>query len=215
MLAGTVITVNRKTCKLNNEEEPITEYWKPLMKISEMTMKGPDLSLQAEQFANKNKDHWYKHGKHIADIENYKVLQDGIYYSMWNDTTLIACCSLSDNDNIIDDVYVSPEHRGNKLLSMMLWFFKTRLNRSPLMIGQVHSKMMQEVVKGLSRFDKYWYNVKTNKKEPFSLDTLDDYYSYFNPTDWRLILENTGDFSAWPMFSGNGFVMESYLPYVD
>lgn len=183
--------------------------------LSEMTMRGPDLSQQAELFANRNKERWYTHGKHIADIENYKVLQDGIYYSLWNDTTLVAVCSLSNSANEIDDVYVNPEYRGKKIFSMMLWFFKTRLNRSPLMIGQVHSKMMQEVIKGLSRFKKYWYNIRTNEREPFALDTLNNFYSYLNPTPWRLMLENDGEFD-WPMFTENkSFITEPYEPYID
>lgn len=179
-----------------------------------MTMKGSDFSQQAEQFANRYKDHWYKNGKHIADIENYKVLQDGIYYSLWDETNLVAVCSLSNESNEVDDVYVNPEYRSKKIFSMMLWFFKTRLNRSPLMLGQVHSKMMQEVIKGLSRFNKYWYNIKTNEKEPFPVDTLDNFYSYLQPTSWRLMLENSGEFN-WPMHNDNGFVKEAYEPYVD
>lgn len=184
------------------------------MKIKEMTMRGMDLSRQAEEFANKYKERWYTYGKHIGDIENYKVLQDGIYYSLWDDTILVMVCSLSNTENKVDDVYVNPKYRGKKIFSMMLWFFKTRLNRSPLMLGEVHSKMMQEVIKGLSRFNKYWYNIKTNEKEIFSLDTIDDFYSYLQPTPWRLMLENSGEFD-WPKFSGNGFVKESYEPYVE
>jgi hypothetical protein len=183
------------------------------MKISEMTMRGPDLSKQAEQFANNNKDHWLKHGKHIANIEKYQVIKDNNYYSLWDDDTLVAYCSLIDTNNLVDNVYVAPSHRGQKIFSMMLWFFKTRMNRSPLMIGQVHSKIMQDVVKGMSRFNKSWINIKTNEKQPFSIDTLDQYYSYLSPTDWRLILENSGEFN-WPM-KGGGFVIESYEPYVD
>jgi hypothetical protein len=185
-----------------------------LNELTEMTMRGPDLSAQAEQFANRNKESWYTHGKHIADIENYKVLQDGIYYSLWDYTTLVAVCSLSNSGNEVDDVYVNPAYRGKKIFSMMLWFFKTRLNKSPLMIGQVHSKMMQEVIKGLSRFEKYWYNIRTNETEPFALDTLDNFYGYLSPTPWRLMLENSGEFN-WSMYNEGGFVKESYEPYID
>jgi hypothetical protein len=184
------------------------------MKINEMSMRGPDLSKQAEQFANKYKERWKTHGKHIADIENYKVLQDQIYYSLWDGNELVACCSLSNSNNEVDDVYVAAEYRGKKIFSMMLWFFKTRLNRSPLMLGSVHSNMMQEVVKGLTRFNKYWYNITTNETQPFSIETLDDYYSYLQPTKWRLMLENSGTFN-WPMFNGAGFIKEAYEPYVD
>jgi hypothetical protein len=184
------------------------------MKIKEMTMKGPNLEKQAEQFANKYKDRWYSQGKYIADIEDYKVLQDGIYYSLWDKNNLVAVCSLTNAENMVDDVYVTSEYRGRKIFSMMLWFFKTRLNRSPLMIGPTHSIMMQEVIKGLSRFNKYWYNISTSEKATFSLDTLDDFYSYLQPTSWRLMLENSGEFN-WPMFNEGGFVKESYEPYVD
>lgn len=115
-------------------------------------------------------------GKYIADIENYKVLQDGIYYSIWDDNTIVAVASLSDENNTVDDVWVDPEHRGKKLFSALLWFFKTRLNRSPLILGKIHSEDMQEVVKGLSRFNKKWVNIETDEIQPFSLDTLDNFY---------------------------------------
>lgn len=180
-----------------------------------MTMRGPDLSDQAEKFANMHKEQWYQQGKHIADIENYKVIQDGVYYSLWDDATLVSYCSLSD-DNIVDNVYVTPSYRGKKIFSMMLWFFKTRLNRSPLMIGKVHSTDMQEVVKGLSRFNKQWYNIKTGENATFELDTLDNYYSHLQPTEWRLMLENSGDFSDWPKYTEwKCFITEAYEPYVD
>jgi hypothetical protein len=182
--------------------------------LDEMTMRGPELSNQAEQFANKHKDHWLSHGKHIADIENYRVLLDGIYYSLWDNDVLVACCSLSNSNNEVDDVYVAAKYRNKKIFSMILWFFKTRLNRSPLMLGSVHSKMMMEVVKGLSRFNKCWYNISTNEKRPFSVDTLDDYYSYLQPTSWRLMLENSGDFN-WPMHNTGGYVKESYSSYIE
>lgn len=182
--------------------------------ISEMTMRGPDLSNVAQQFVDANKERWYKNGKYIADIENYKVRQDGIYYSLWDDTTLVAVCSLSNAENKVDDVYVNPDYRGKKIFSMMLWFFKTRLNRSPLMLGDIHSKMMQEVVRGMSRFNKYWFNIRTNEKAPFNVDTVDDFYSYTQSTSWRLMLENDGDFN-WPMFNQGGFMKEAYEVYVD
>lgn len=183
------------------------------MKIQEMTMRGPNLDAQAERFIEHNKNRWFTQSEYIADIETYKVLQDGIYYSLWDDTILVAVCSLSDV-NLVDNVYVNPEYRGKKIFSMMLWFFKTRLNRSPLMLGEIHSKDMLDVIQGLSRFRKYWYNIKTEQIELFSLDTLDNFYSYLQPTNWRLMLENTGEFN-WPRYNGDGFIKESYSPWVD
>lgn len=178
-----------------------------------MTMRGPNLSIRAQKFIDKNKQYWLENGKYIADIEDFKVLQNGTHYSLWDNDILVSVASLS-NNNEVDDVWVNSDYRGKKIFSMMLWFFKTRLNRNQLILGAVHSKDMQEVVKGLSRFDKKWYNIDTKETKPFDIDTLDDYYSYLEPTPWRLMLENTGKFN-WPMFNNNGFVKESYESYID
>ena len=184
------------------------------MKIKEMTMKGPNLSVASQNFVDKYKLHWLTQGQYIADIEEFKVLQDGVFYSLWDNNTLVAIASLTDNTNEVDNVWVNSDYRGRKIFSMMLWFFKTRLNRTQLLLGAVHSKDMQEVVKGLSKFDKKWYNIDTNEIKPFDIDTLDDYYSYLGPTSWRLMLENTNHFN-WPMFNHAGFVKESYELYID
>lgn len=176
-----------------------------------MTMRGPNYDKVAQQFGTTNQEQWKTRGKHIGDIEQFKVLQDGMYYSLWNGDVLVAYSSLSSADNTVDDVWVNPEYQNQRVFSKMLWFFKTRLNRSPLMLGPVHSHTMQEVVKGLSRFDKFWFNVRTNEKEPFSIDTLDNYYSYSGSTPWRLMLENNSDFSEWPMFkTGSSYIKEDY-----
>ena len=184
------------------------------MKIEEMTMRGPNLSTIAQNFANNHATQWLKNRKYIADIEEFKVLQDGIFYSLWDDNILVAVASLTDDTNEVDNVWVNSDYRGKKIFSMMLWFFKTRLNRNQLLLGAVHSKDMQEVVKGLGRFNKKWYNIDTNETKPFDIDNLDDYYSYLGPTSWRLMLENTSNFN-WPMFNNNGFVKESYQSYID
>ena len=124
-----------------------------------------------------------------------------------------AVCSLSDTDNTVDDVWVSQNYRGQKIFSKMLWFFKTRLGRSRLLLGPVHSPNMQEIIKGMSRFDKKWINIETDQVEPFDLNTLDQFYSYGGPTSWRLMLENTHKFN-WPM-RGGGFVKEQFSGYID
>jgi hypothetical protein len=185
------------------------------MKIQEMTMRGPNFDNVAQEFVGKNQARWKKYGKHIGDIEDYKVLQDGIYYSVWDNDAIVAVTSLSNASNEVDDVWVSPQYRGKKIFSMLLWFFKTRLQRDKLLLGPIHSASMQEVVKGLSRFNKSWVNIRTNEIKPFSSDTVDEFYSYAGPTQWRLMLENSGDFSSLPKFNVGGFVKESYYPYID
>jgi hypothetical protein len=188
--------------------------------ITEMTMRGPSYEKLANKYAMDNSARWKNDGQYIADIEDYKVLKNNghasnvDHYSLWDNDELVAFATLS-NDNVVDGVWVNPLYRGQKIFSAMLWFFKTRLNRSPLILGDIHSTDMQEVVKGLSRFNKSWVNTKTNDVEPFDLKTLDQFYSYTNPTAWRLILENSGEFNDWPMFKGNGFIKESYFSYVE
>ena len=177
--------------------------------ITEMTMRGPDYTELADKLAATNAEKWLADGKYIADIEHFRVLKNSSdlvasaeHYSLWDGDTL-AAFALLENESTVDGVWVAPEYRGQRLFSKLLWFFKTRLNRSPLILGDIHSTTMQEVVKGLSRFNKSWINIRTNEVEPFSLDTLDKYYSYSKPTAWRLMLENDGEFNNWPMFNGS------------
>ncbi len=184
-----------------------------------MTWRGPDYSPAAEQFGENNKERWFTVGKYIGDIGDfgaYQVKKDGIYYSVWDNDTLIAYSSLADSNNEVDDIWVHENYRKQRIFSMLLFFYKTRLGRSQLMLGSTHSKTMQEVVKGLSLFKKSWKNIRTNEIQPFSLDTLDNFYSHEGKTPWRLILENDGDFSDWPKFAeGTSYIRETYTPYID
>jgi hypothetical protein len=178
------------------------------MKTNEVieTMKAPSLAILTQKFVNTNIDKWNS-SPHIGDIENYQVKKHDNQYSIWDTNTLIATSSL--NNHIVDQVWVNPEYRGQKIFSKLLWFYKTRENMSPLILGPIHSAEMQEVVKGLSRFKKYWSN--GHETRPFSIDTLDNFYSYEAPTEWSLYLENSGNFSDWPRFTtGNAFIKEDY-----
>jgi hypothetical protein len=182
--------------------------------ISEMTWRGPSYEVSSQQFADTYRDIWLSNGKYIADIETFKVRKYQNYFSMWTDTdVLVAFAKLIDNE--VDDVWVSPEYRKQRLFSQLLWFFKTRLGKSQLIIGSIHSPLIQEVVKGLKYFKKSWVNLQSKETSPFALDTLDNFYGQTGPTDWRLMLENSGDFTGWPMFrNGESFITESYLPYI-
>jgi hypothetical protein len=189
------------------------------MKIKEMTMRGPNYDKLATKLANEYSSIW-KTGKYIADIEQFKVLMSdslqvpgATTYTLWNENKLVAFASVI-NENEVDGVWVDSEYRGQKILSKLLWFFKTRLNKSPLILGDIHSTDMQEVVKGLSRFEKKWFNIKTKEVEPFNVETLDKYYSFLKPTNWRLMLENDGEFN-WPMFkTGVKFMQEDYTEII-
>ena len=189
------------------------------MKIKEMTMRGPNYDKLATKLANEYSSIW-KTGKYIADIEQFKVLMSdslqvpgATTYTLWNENKLVAFASVI-NENEVDGVWVDSEYRGQKILSKLLWFFKTRLNKSPLILGDIHSTDMQEVVKGLSRFEKKWFNIKTKEVEPFNVETVDKYYSFLKPTNWRLMLENDGEFN-WSMFkTGVKFMQEDYTEII-
>lgn len=175
-------------------------------------MRGINLENDAKIFGETFKNEWKELGEYIADIEKFKVIKHEHFYSLWDSDNITAFCSLA--GNVVDRVYVYPEYRGQKLFSMMLWFFKTRLGISSIELGQVHSKAMQEAINGLSRFDKVWINKDTGERRPFNQETNDEYYSYIKPTEWRLVLENDGNFN-WPMFKNKDFIREAYLPYID
>lgn len=178
------------------------------MKIDEVveTMQAPDLSILTQRYVNANIDYW-KNSSYIADIDQFQVKKLNDTYSVWNNNQLVATASLQ--NHIVDKVWVNPKYRGQKIFSKLLWFYKTRENISPLILGPIHSSNMQEVVKGLSRFRKYWSN--GTEKHPFSVDTLDNFYSYESPTEWKLYLENSGDFQDWPRYTtGIDFIKEDY-----
>src|SRR5574343_343072 len=117
-----------------------------IKELGEMTMRGPNYDKVAQDFGAMNQERWKTRGKHVGDIEQFKVLQDGIHYSLWNNDVLVAYSSLSSENNVVDDIWVNPEYQNQRVFSKMLWFFKTRLNRNPLMLGPIHSQTMQEVV---------------------------------------------------------------------
>jgi hypothetical protein len=181
--------------------------------MNEMTMAGPNLDKLATKFANNAKD-ILATGFHIGDIDHFTVKQYKNFYSLWDKGIFVATASLSnDHIPIVDQVWVDNEYRGQKVFSKMLWFFKTRLNNPKLLLGNVRSTDMQEVVKGLSRFKKFWY--KDGIVEPFDANTLDKYYNRLQPTGWHLLLENVGDFSNWPKFNNSldglpDYIKESY-----
>ena len=180
---------------------------------NEMTWRGPDYEVISQKFAEKNRENWLS-GKYIADIEQYRVLVTGNFYSLWDDEDVLAAYS-SLIDNIVDDIWVNPNYRRQHLFSKMLWFFKSRLNKNPLVIGKIHSPAMQEVIKGLSKFNKSWLNVNTNEVKPFDATTVDEYYSNSGITDWRLIIESMGDFSDFPMFrTGSSYIKEDYTEII-
>lgn len=183
---------------------------------NEMTMRGPSFDAAAEKFGQLYASSWLANGTHIGDIEHYQLVKYCNYYSLWDNQKLVAFTSLTDDTNEVDDVWVDEKYRSHKIFSKLLWFYKTRLQRNKLILGPVHSKTMQEVTKGLSRFKKSWINTATNTAAVYDINTLDDYYSYGGPTEWRLMLENDSTFTNWPMYTrGQSYVKENYSEYIN
>lgn len=182
--------------------------------VNEMTWQGPSYEKISQQFGDTNKEMWLANGNYIGDIEDLKVIHYNKYYSLWLSDELVAYSSLT--DNVVDDVWVSPQYRGQKLFSKLLWFYKTRLHKDQLIMGPTHSPDMQEIVKGMKYLKKSWVNVTTKEIEPFVLSTIDNFYSRSGITDWRLMLENSNYLGEFPMFNaGSSYISESFLPYVD
>jgi len=186
-----------------------------ISELQEITMKVGNLDTQLSNIAVQNKEHW-KTGKHIGDIEDKKVLlfkatDKNWIYSLWKENELISYLLLVNNSPVeVSQVWIDPNYRGQKIFSKLLWYLKTRENYSSILLGDIHSKDTVEVLKYLSRFKNYW----TNGKEKISYDSteIDKFYSLERPTEWKLVLENNGDFSSWPKYT-TGYMVNDYYDW--
>lgn len=169
----------------------------------------------AQTIINTNKDKWAQ-GDVIGEIEQYTLRKSGTVYSLWDDDTYVASASLSDEDthgmSEVNLMYVDPAYRGRGILSMLLWNFKTRQNRPKLVLQQVHSDDLYDIIAngGLSRFSKHWVNAN-GETHAFDVESLNQFYRHDQPSGWRLVLENTGNLSFFPKFSpGEDWILEDY-----
>lgn len=184
--------------------------------LSEMTMRAGRINDRlAQTIVNTNKNKWAQ-GEIVGEIEHYTLRKSANIYSLWDDDAYVASASLSDEDaqglSLVNLMYVAPEYRAQGILSKLLWNFKTRQNRSKLVLQQVHSDDLYTIIAngGLSRFNKHWINANC-ETQPFDLDTLNQFYRYDQPSGWRLVLENTGDLTFFPKFSpGEDWILEDY-----
>ena len=168
-------------------------------------------SKVSQDFVDKNSDNWFTNSETIGQIGEYVLKKLGNMYSLWDKDQYVASAELSD-DSEVNLLHVDPKYRKQQILSKLLWNFKSRQGRNKLVLNQYHSDDLYDVIKtgGLSRFKKYWLNI-TGKIAPFDVDTVDNYYSFQSPTGWRLVLENTGDFSDMPHYSeGKNWITEDY-----
>ena len=168
-------------------------------------------SAGSQQYVNNNIKTWYEQGKVIGNIDDYTLRKFNNMYTVWDDDQYVASAELSDNSEV-NLMHVDPKYRGQKILSKLLWNFKSRQGRSKLTLDQYHSDDLYNVIKqgGLSRFNKSWQN-SHGDIEPFDVNTVDKYYSHTKPTGWKLVLENDGDFSDMPHYTeGKNWITEDY-----
>lgn len=186
-----------------------------LAELTEMAIKGGGLSTQADEWAMRNKS-YLEDSKHVGDIEEFQVKKKGLLYSLWNGSDLVALMKVDSIPNaytVVDDWWVSSENRGQKIISKMLWFLKSRVGHSKLLLGKVHSDDTVNLLKagGLSRFKKYWFDNTTGETEDFDVDTVDEFYTA-KKQKWSLMLESQDDLNNMPRFNDPeaGFISQSY-----
>lgn len=152
----------------------------------------------------------------VGDIEEYKVYKRDrehfTDYAIFNDGKVVAYAVLE--QNVVENVFVVPEHRKRGLFSMFLFFLKQNEGLSQIIMGMRHSKDTLEAIKRIARrFNIYWSNGK--EKVPYSPETTDQFYSETAPTKWKLILENDGDFTDVPKKFDFRLAKTFYTPLLD
>lgn len=185
------------------------------MRLIELAMKAGNLKPQADAWAENLKTH-LSNAKKIGDIEKFEVRQKEHLISAWDDDRLIAVLRTDVIPNaytVVDDLWVDQDYRGQKVMSKLLWFLKSRLGYKKLLLGKFHSTDTFELLKndGFSKFKKSWFDPMTWQMEPFDSKTIDDYYT-LEKSKWSLMLEAPNDaLENLPRFNeGAGFIAQSY-----
>lgn len=187
-------------------------------------MRVGNLANLADQDAARHQATWRRHD-HVGDMEDLTVRCSNEQYSVWDEETLIAAARLTKGDPaLVRNIWVSSAYRNQRILSKLLWYFKTRELQHRMILGPLHSRDTQLVVsKGLKSFTKSWFNLKTGEVVPLTPDTIDikntKFYSHSGETEWRVLLEMpcTELFMvAWPKFREHqDFMLEAYSAYIE
>lgn len=171
-----------------------------LQDITEMTMRAGHMDQHLNQFF-KNIAKQKTEFKHVGDIENIQVLFKEQIYLLTKDATPLAFFQVYDEapNAILKVAFVDAPFRKQGIFSKFIWFLKRNEGYKRIILGDVHSPDTIAAVDYIShRFNVYWDNGK--EQQPYQADIVDRFYSNFQPTEWRLVLENEGDFSSWPKF---------------
>ena len=190
--------------------------------ITEMTFRAgsyePFLSKMVPYFANIYKTG----GKHVGDIEHFNVFQYIEYPTQYAvfDQDKIAGFFIIEIDGTITAIYVLPEYRRKGLSSTVLHFCKRTLGYSKINFGKHQSNDMVEAIKHIYKlFDTYWEKDGPGEKIKYDPSTIDQFYDRMKKTEWKLVMENDGDFSEDPKFFTSrptpGCLGSLYFCYLD
>ena len=174
-------------------------------------MKGGDYDSAARDYVARSTSLWLKSSM-VGDLDDFTVRRLGSVFSLWNKEEFAATVSAKESElgYVIDDIWVDPKYRGQKLLVKLLLFLRTRENMNKLVLGDVHSDDTVAMLRGngLKLFRKHWINNQGKVRE-FSPDTIDEFYGAGH---WKLVLENHTDFSSWPRYNSldEGYIKTSY-----
>jgi len=145
-------------------------------------------------------------GSHVGDIEELRVFSrtrsPNVDYAIFNDDDKIIGFFMMVRSTL-DVIYIIPDFLGEDLLAKILFFLKRNEDFSKIIIGdrQSEATIKKAVKKVYARFDRaVWVNDETKEEEPYNPENLEKYYSLKRPTGWKLVLENSFDFSDWPKF---------------
>lgn len=182
------------------------------MKLNELSMRAGDLSAMSKAAADHLMTTLYDE-TYLADVEGEFIASTGtVKFKTGKNLALIIrnikgeFAHLSVYVKVDDAAYVNQQYTeqkfaGNKLQIKALLLLKIKLHFSKILLGEVHSKATQSNIKNIIKaFQPSWYNKTTKEIEKFTLDNYQDekYTRIDKPTDWILLLENTGDFSIVP-----------------
>lgn len=162
-----------------------------LIEMTQRVNSYENLKLALPEFQKLLKD-----GNHCGDIEQYNIYKKTrnqyTDYGFFENNSCIGFTVLEGNEII--NVYVIPEKRKTGIFPMFLFFLKKKEGIGSILLGDQHS---EELIDALSkiymRFKTSW--IKDNEKVPYDPSTVDQFYSPSNPTGWKVLLENSFDFS--------------------
>jgi hypothetical protein len=143
--------------------------------------------------------------EHIGDIGKNKIIhkkyKDADLYAISVDDKPVSFIQTIDKNILgvdykeIQNVFTEKDFRGQNFCKNIIFFLRN-VEKKMLMLGNVQSRLGQELNKSLAktgRFPMFWLNTLTGEKHPY--DYKNDFYdskpyrSVGEPTGWQLIIE--------------------------